>query len=210
MNVTGSRPLLPTWASTVIVSLIVVAVASLIWSLAYQNRSLKAALATVSAGRGDDGASSIEAGVELPSAAIVQLDGAAADLGDLARTGGIAFVFTTTCPFCQQSLPVLQKLTGMAEAAGVPFWGISLHPQTATAEYAKANQLTFPIFTLRDPSQIAALRVRSVPTTLVVGGSGIVAAVWRGLLRKGDEQAIMDTAQSNGRQSTALQNEDAP
>ncbi|MFQ5745160.1 MAG: TlpA family protein disulfide reductase [Acidobacteriota bacterium] len=184
----GKRVLLPTWASSTMMLLAAGAVGFLIWSLADQNRDLKRALA-----QGLDSAQaahSMSAGDRIPSIRTVDLEGIDHNLSEITEAGGVVAFFTTSCPYCEETLPSWSELHSDLAARDIAFVALSLQDSDRTREYATSHTIHWPVWSLVDRTQAAALAVTRVPTTALVAPGGLIIELLAGVLGRDDIETI--------------------
>ncbi len=144
--------------------------------LILQNRRLKSA-------EGGDSGSILETGTKVESFKYRNLDGEEATFQYAGHdVNQLFFVFTTSCPHCQNSLSEVQQLVDIILARGdVNLLGVSLATREQTLKYIIDNKLRFPIITV-DQDFVLKYRTSSIPTLILVGSEGTVKHVWRGEL----------------------------
>lgn len=175
----GPRPLLPTWASSLVTGLAVVAVGALIWSLVEQNKLLKEGGSSRVA---PEPVSSLDRGDRLEDVGLESLAGDKKALASVLNGGGLLAVFTTTCPYCEATLPFWSELAKEVTQRGWSFVPVSLHDAERTRAYLSSRELGWSTWTPGSPDDRQALNVKLVPTTALVDRSGEVIAAWRGAL----------------------------
>src|SRR5262245_59127065 len=93
----------------------------------------------------------------------------------------LLFVFSTTCPYCEESLPRIEDVvrTGMGPAT-TPI-AVSIHGPAETARFVVTHPIGFRVV-CAEPSEDFQRRNRitGVPTTILVDGRGVVQKVWEG------------------------------
>lgn len=174
-----TRPLLPTWASTLITSAAFLTLFAVTWSVSEQNRILKDGRAPT---RTAQPVISLDSGDELQDIGLLSVEGKAADLVTALDGGGVVVVFTTTCPYCEATMPTWGKLQQQASENGWPFLAVSLHDAERTQAYLSRHRMDWEAWTPASAKDRAALNIRIVPTTAVVDETGRVTALWRGEL----------------------------
>jgi peroxiredoxin len=103
-------------------------------------------------------------------------------------TRQVLLVFTTTCPYCQASLPAWQLLADRADSIrslGVSpprVVGLSLDSIAATAAYVREHGLRFPVAQFESRRDQALYRTRSVPLILVIDSDNRVVYSRMGVL----------------------------
>lgn len=179
-----------TWVFSSALVLLTILVAMTLWFLHDQNESLREELAKAGAIAAAQLTPELERGDPLPPVQAMDLAGNVDTLTTIAAGKPlIVAVFHTTCPYCQQTLPVWQELNIALSGDGAQFVGISLHGRSATARYRSQHRLPWPVWIVSDSNSVAALGITSVPTTLAVSASREVLGVWRGIL---DAQATAE------------------
>jgi len=193
MSHDDSSPALPNWAVNVLLLIVAAVGLFIIWSLANQNKILKATLESSTAGA----AVSWEVGDELPNVDLESTSGTFTSLGDATRDGAVVAFLTTRCRYCQQSLPVWTEVHRELSATGTRFLAISLDSNEETKSYIAAEEIDWPIHVLRSTEDLGKLRIRGVPLTLVVSGGAEVTAAWPGALSDRAAVDIVEAARVN-------------
>ena len=94
----------------------------------------------------------------------------------------LVFIFTTSCPFCKQTVPMWNKLAARLQRS-IPIIAISLDSRDSTIEYVKGNNLSFAVAFPLDAGRFKKLnKIVGVPMTLVRENSGKVLRLWKGKL----------------------------
>ncbi|HEX9632041.1 MAG TPA: TlpA disulfide reductase family protein [Gemmatimonadales bacterium] len=148
------------------------------------------------------------AGDVVPPVRARGLDGDTVLLGGGPTTAQALFVFTTTCPYCAETLPAWKRIAARLEnSPTVVSYGVSLDPDSVTAAYASLHQLPFPV--VRFPTARAAAWYRAIgaPLTLLVDSTGEVLYARAGVLSPGAVDSLFAalsgvTATSAGGRST--------
>ena len=177
---------IPEWASSALMLVIAAGAGFLIWSLAAENRQLNAEITDLYAERNSLQETtalqiSFAEGDTIPDTPVVGPAGETATLSDLVSGGGVVAFLTTTCPFCQEMLPVWAELSREYSARGVSFAAVMLDTAGATKQYVAEHSVEFPLWALLEPAT-AEVKVAIVPYTLLVGPGGVVRNTWPGLL----------------------------
>jgi len=169
------------WFSTTL-GLLAAALAVMVLLLARQNLALKHRLAE--AAEGGAPAPSFEVGERFEAPRLLDATGApATPLADDGAAPALVLVFSSTCPACRATFGTWGDSARRAAELGVAVVGIRLDavpgedPRTTLPP-----AIDFPVYAV-DPASPGAMRkVRSVPTTVVLGADGRVAATWSGTL----------------------------
>lgn len=179
------RPLLPTWASSTLVAIAFTSLVVVTWSLAQQNRLLKR-------GVEPEPLASLDSGDQLGTIGLRSLDGEDTELITAIDGGGVMVIFTTTCPFCEATLPFWDMLKQQVSESGWPFVAVSLHDAERTQVYLSQHNLEWSAWTPATPGDREALNAKIVPTTAVVDAHGKVISLWRGALQEEEVREIRD------------------
>lgn len=129
----------------------------------------------------------------LPPVSVARLDGRAdvLALGDSTRQE-LWVGFTTTCPYCRESLSMWRSVADSAAARGVSVFWLSLSPLEDTQRYA--DSLGLPLDQIRvspDRRALGAARLRAVPATVLTTGAGRVQYVKAGVFTTRDAAALL-------------------
>jgi peroxiredoxin len=127
----------------------------------------------------------------VPPVRAPRLDGDSVTLGAGPTAVQVLFVFTTTCPYCIETLPAWEQIaTRLSKTSDVVLYGVSLDADSATRPYVAAHQLTFPI--VRFPSQRAAAWYRALggPLTLAIDSTGRILYARAGVLTPAAQDSL--------------------
>jgi peroxiredoxin len=165
-------------AVTALVALVVVA-------LIEQNRQLKDTLAGLAQQQGSSGSSrtsAYEAGMQIPDVELRSLDGSEQrSAAILSSKVGVLAIMTTTCQFCQLTLPQWGNIAEELNQRGAAFAAVSLDSLDDTRAYVERNNIDFDVAVL-DAAEYGRLGVTSVPLTLAFSEGGEVLGSWSGAL----------------------------
>jgi peroxiredoxin len=125
----------------------------------------------------------VAAGDRLPPVPLTSLAGEALEfrLAEGAKPV-LLYLFSPTCSICTKTIPAWKEIAKKIESVSVEVLGISMMEPGATAQYADQHQLPWNVYCVAGTDSIRALRVQSVPTTLILEGSGDVALAFQGQL----------------------------
>lgn len=188
------KPLVPEWLSSALLLVGAAGVAFLIFSLVFENRDLKVEISELRAAAAS-AANMMSVDDVIPATLLSDMAGGTAQLSDLVGHGGVIAFLTTTCPYCEQTLPQWGDIAALSQERGVPFVAVSLHDATLTAAYAKGQGVEWPLWVVDELADATELGVSSVPFTVLVGADGEVSRVWLGALRDADSAAVMAAAE---------------
>ncbi len=93
--------------------------------------------------------------------------------GDTA-TRQVLLVFTTTCRYCEASVPAWNDLARSAALLGDHVIGISLDSLDQTRRYAQQRGLRYPVIRFPSEAYRRMYRANSVPIAMVIDGGGRV------------------------------------
>ncbi len=189
----------PTWisrAARIVIVLSVVGIAAEIGVLSYQRLSStdpapdpgppQAALAQPGG--------PLPAGTTLGALEVRDFDDNAGRFAEqLQQPPTIVFLFTTTCPACQQNMPAWNDFYSEAAASddGPQIVGLSLDPMQPTRNFVAAYGIEFPVAVVIDRSSLdAQIRPVYVPQTIVVNADGVVLNAWTGLFEGDIRDAV--------------------
>lgn len=134
------------------------------------------------------------AGLFTPTFAARTLDGDAVTIGERADGGRqILLFFTTTCPYCEASLPSWRALADTIARApdlDAAVYGVALDSAHHAREYRRAHGLTFPVITLPSRKLRYLYRATSVPIALVLDHEGRIVYARTGAMT---ERAALDS-----------------
>lgn len=159
----------------------------LIVALAIQNRELKQ--------RPPDNTPPIPdlLGQAVPPVAVRSMTGVETDIaalvGERAGPGAIA-VLTTTCDFCEQTLPHWRSMANEADGA-MNIVALSLDLPAKTARWIQERAPGLDVYLL-DPRDGRALGLEAVPTTIVYDRSKRIVDVRRGAIGYAQVRDIFD------------------
>jgi peroxiredoxin len=134
---------------------------------------------------------SVEAhpGMVVPEMTMPTLSGGGATIGAPGQEEHqVLFFFTTTCPYCEASLPAIERITETAREAAVAFLAVALDTLPAVLDYAEEHDLGYPIAVAPDRRVSELYRVRVVPQVTIVGSDNRITYTRSGVLT--DLQAL--------------------
>lgn len=175
------------WITNLLLIVMVAAVAYVMYGLVRENRALKARVAELESSPVGE---TLVAGADLPATPLASATGEEAVLDEMLATGGVVVFLTTTCPYCEATLPRWTDLAARFAERDVPFVGVSLDPRPATDEYARAHRLAWPLWVPADGFGAIPEVVR-VPLTVLVGADGTVLESWLGVLTPAQAEQIL-------------------
>jgi peroxiredoxin len=110
------------------------------------------------------------------------LAGQRATLGfDGSRKRYLLFVISTTCPWCERSIPEIREITRMVRSDGVQPMVVSIHDPDATRSFAAVQHIDFDVVCAASSDEFQrGYGIEGVPTTILVNGDGVVLGAWEG------------------------------
>lgn len=126
----------------------------------------------------------LQAGDRLPALEGRDLTGARleAAYGNDSEQRTLLLVFTPACPFCAENWPNWSRVLASARREHTRI--IAVDPSgTVTTDYVRAHGLTdIPLVVSLDYRSGLGYKLRTVPTTMLIGPEGHVERIWRGVL----------------------------
>lgn len=116
-------------------------------------------------------------GMYVPQVALSGLDGQPVMLGRPRADYQLLYFFSTTCPHCRASLPMLKTIAAQvptASAGRAELIGVASASTADAQAYAREHGLRFPIAATTDVRTAMLFRAHSVPLLLVIGADGRV------------------------------------
>ena len=115
----------------------------------------------------------VTVGKEMPAFSAIDLNGQTVQVA----ANGTPYVlnfWATWCPPCREEFPELNQFAA-SHAGTVQFYAIDLQESADTAGgFLRSNGYQLPVLLDLDGSIAATFKVRSIPTTLVVDGQGVI------------------------------------
>ncbi len=116
------------------------------------------------------------AGMYVPTFQTSTLEGAPVTVGESPGAGRqVLFIFTTTCPYCQSTLPAWREIKASLDtvrSVPVAVYGITLDSVPVSRGYAARNKLPFPVVRFPEDKLTAIYRAGTVPLTVVLDENG--------------------------------------
>lgn len=144
-------------------------------------------------------------GLFVPETRVAALTGDSIVLGaTTANRPQLLFFFTTSCQYCERSIPVWNALAdsiGVGTSPVASVYGVSLSSTDSTREFVRKHRVSFPVVTMTDRRMRYLYRTRSVPVTAVLGLDGRYSFSTLGLITT---QATVDSLLKAARQPSLL------
>lgn len=125
----------------------------------------------------------IKTGYQATTIEVSTLDGSARTLAwPTSEQERLLFIFTTTCPACQENQSNWQALH-QRMGRDLEIIGVSLDPIETTASYRAELQFPFEIMSVVNREAfLDDFDIATVPFTLHIDADGVVRGAWRGVL----------------------------
>ncbi len=114
-------------------------------------------------------------GMYVPRVSLNALDGTHRLLGQPRAQHQVVFFFTTTCPHCLSSLPMVRSIANQLDTVSggsAEMLGVAYAATPVAAAYARKHALPFPVIASEDRRTSMLFRARKVPLLLVIGRDG--------------------------------------
>lgn len=140
----------------------------------------------------------LQSGDLLPDIQVRPVVGKLADGSDRASLHesidgpALLFVFTSTCPYCARSVPLVPELTAELANVSVELVGITLDGQLSYAQ--TSPNLPYRVWGPAGPTDAIGLKVGRVPMFLLVDEDKRVQSAWTGQLMRGQMQPMIEAA----------------
>ncbi len=113
----------------------------------------------------------------------------------------ILFIFTTTCPHCEESFTAWESSSAVLDSSECNIIGISLDDLEPTKLLMQRKEIPFKIVLNADTTLLSNYLIGGVPQTIVISPRGIITHVWRGrfdlMMISGLVNAIRDSLNNN-------------
>jgi peroxiredoxin len=159
--------------------------------LSWENLTLKARLAKA----GEEVLTGeIEPGDRLRPMGVVSVSGMRRTLfTEGGSTPMLLFFLSTSCPHCENTALVWNRLAGMTDRRRIEVLGISLDDPGPTRDFVERHGLRFPVSSIADADYPNEHGINGVPTTILVDAGAVVMKVWPGEI---DPEAFLDIARN--------------
>lgn len=124
-------------------------------------------------------------GMYVPKVALTALDGGSVVLGEPSADYQLLYFFSTTCPHCLASLPMVKTIAAQVPAASkgrAEMIGVASASAADAGAYARAHALAFRIVANSEIRTAMLFRAHSVPLLLVIGADGRVRHARMGVI----------------------------
>ena len=140
-------------------------------ALVVQNRSLKSTHTTA-----------LRPGQHVQAFGVRMIDGRTDTFRfDDPRRRYLLFVFSTTCPYCEESLPRIEDAVRTGAGSGITPVAVSIHGPAETARFVVTHPISFRVVCADSSDEFQRRnQITGVPTTMLVDGRGVVQKVWEG------------------------------
>lgn len=153
-------------------------------------------------------------GMYVPRVPVASLDGQTHELGQPKADYQLVFFFTTTCPYCRASLPLVKNIARDLPATSgqrAEILGVAFATPAQAQAYAREHALDFPVIALEDRRISMLFRARKVPAFLVIDRNGRVKHSHSGVLNtKHSVKDILAAVRPEAAPPTAAPSTSAP
>jgi peroxiredoxin len=112
----------------------------------------------------------------------------------------LVFVFSPTCPFCEQNWPKWEQVISALDHSAVRPVGVDV-TSTSKAPFLSQHQLSgLPVFEKVEPHVMLNYHFQLTPQTILLDPDGKVEKVWTGVMT---DSAVADLKQRTGGGKTA-------
>jgi peroxiredoxin len=132
---------------------------------------------------GSTAAGPLRAGMRMPDFTLQDTSGRTLHLSDYQGQTVLINTWATWCPPCQAEMPALNALLGQYRDRKFVILSINAGEQTTlVADFARANNLQFPV--LLDPGErwMNQSGIHDYPTSILVGKDGVIKTIHVGIL----------------------------
>lgn len=127
------------------------------------------------------GSATLLPGARIAPFAYVTLGGEPATLAFDSHKPYLLFVISTTCSWCERSLPQIQAISRSVDRNRIYPLTVSIHDPSATMSFAAAQHVDFELVCAAASDEFQqANGIEGVPTTILLDGKGVVLQVWEG------------------------------
>jgi peroxiredoxin len=105
----------------------------------------------------------------------------------------LLFFLSTSCPHCENTALVWNRLAGMTDRRRIEVLGISLDDPGQTRDFVERHGLRFPVASIVDADYPNEHGINGVPTTILVDAGAVVMEVWPGEI---NPEAFLDIARN--------------
>lgn len=124
----------------------------------------------------------IRLGAPMPNLSLTDLSGEAVRLRSFAGSVVLVNGWATWCPPCRAEMPTLHDFYLAHQADGFVVLAVNSGEGRATvSDFISQTGFTFPVLLDPDDSLLAALRLDSLPTSILVGRDGVVKNIHIGM-----------------------------
>ncbi|MGB8656490.1 MAG: TlpA disulfide reductase family protein [Candidatus Zixiibacteriota bacterium] len=177
---------------SIVLLIVVLAMAIEIFLLVKENRKLLAAL---SAPRGPF--KILNPAERVPPFAGIDLSGKEVKVEYPSSQKTVLFWFSVGCPSCEHNLEFWKEVCRKYNSAKFRFFGATNSEAKETDEFAKKFQLEFPIVMVSDQSLLEKYKVEVIPQTMLIDANGVVLKVWPGPLSDSYKKEIEEMLSSS-------------
>lgn len=94
----------------------------------------------------------------------------------------VLFWFSTGCPSCEHNVEFWKQVYQKYQSSTLRFLGVTSADEEKTEELTSKFQFGFPVLIVSDYSLLDQYKVEVIPQTMLIDGNGMVRKVWPGPL----------------------------
>lgn len=147
--------------------------------LSLENRQLKQELEKILHPQKVD---MLNTGDSLATTEVHTLEDSVYFVKSVSSKGKLLVLVSTSCPYCEKSLPLLEDILGHANERGFESILVSIHDVKRTREFVRRHRINSVICVAADSLSVSNFKANAVPQTIMVSPSGIVWNNWIGLI----------------------------
>lgn len=154
--------------------------------LTIQNRQLKRAITAMHSRTEPE---SLQPGDQVPAFNSIDANGKE-KLISYEDTDCLLMITSTTCPWCEKTLPVWKDIADKVKGSSIHIVGVALDGKGHINEYINQNGINFEVVNFADPASQRIYKAFATPQTILIKRGGKVAKTWQGLLTEKQEKEL--------------------
>lgn len=162
---------------SLVLILVVIAMAVEILLLVAENRKLRSAL---TARRGPFQVLNPEE--KVPPLVGIDGEGEEVQVEYPSQQQTVLFWFSTGCPSCEHNVEFWKQIYHKHQSGNFRFFGVTSAGEEKSGELKEKFQFGFPVLTVSDYSLLDRYKVEVIPQTMLIDKNGMVKKVWPGPL----------------------------
>lgn len=114
--------------------------------------------------------------------------------------GGVLAFLSSTCPYCEKSIPYYRSLAGSLKTSGRNLLVALVDKRETAAEYIADRRLSEAV-PVQNP-RLAGFKIRGTPTLLSYDAQGRVTGIWTGWLNHEREEQVQSRLAADQKRPT--------